>query len=631
MKISYEELISAMILEYGQVDPLDLSLIIADMRSKHGIIHIESFCKYSYENLDPYIDVLKNGTIRLKNYYSLDKTINYNNEKILLKDFLNSKISDFVRMYFNRFDYEIIKERKANLYQKTKVTTKANVLLLSDDDEHLYILKDYGFKKINHFKSLIRANEYFKKHPEELENYDIVIFGHFFYGIFLFKTLTSKIEDLRLKHILIDSRYFDENKWLKKPYETEFYDLDTYRRWYTYSDSESEMLDNIVRCEERNHIIDKKKKKFIKIEDTIAEELPLPTKKSDIKILLATNSSVSKFAINKLKNMGLNIEAIEDNNFTLSGKIIKKLGEYDIIIATEMHSRNLINLAKEACEQDKDTGRKINLLLTYASDPCVKIDELGKKFGISTFINYRFSYDFSKITYDGRDCNVRALRENLLFDTRDNDYTVYNKQSDYTRIVSTVESAVCLYNAKLKELGYSEIKNLNLKSMDDYNKEYNSVYAKLIEEQDLKERAVESIDELKELANTYLYYKKKGYRMPLNGLKIYSVSNGIKIDNILSDRILCSIVLSNNNSNSNVRVIGVQTLTKKGNLSGMQMVGIYNGNEYAKNISKPTIQQENAIESVKKKMRLNVKPLIDDVKTYDTSEQYVRSRLYKKQ
>jgi hypothetical protein len=163
IEVNYEGLISAMILKYGQVDPLDLSLIIDDMRSKHGIIPMESFSRFAYYDLTRYVEELKNGVIRLKESYSLNDCIDYGDDgDILLKDFFESKMNDFIKMYFAKFDYNKIKERKENLLRKDKVTRYANVLLLSSDSEHLKLLKTYGFKKINHFKSLLKDDKYFK-------------------------------------------------------------------------------------------------------------------------------------------------------------------------------------------------------------------------------------------------------------------------------------------------------------------------------------------------------------------------------------------------------------------------------------------------------------------------------------
>jgi hypothetical protein len=631
IEVNYEGLISAMLLKYGQVDPLDLSLIIDDMRSKYGIIHMESFSKYSYNNLAPYVEELKNGVIRLRTPYSLNDCINYDLEDVLLKDFLESKMSDFIKMYFDKLDYNKIKERKESLLRKDKVTKHANVLLLSSDDEHLKLLQTYGFKKINQFKSLLKADKYFKEHPEELESYDIVIRGKTNYAgeaVYLGLDILHKIEDLRLKGILIDPNYYGSKEWLDLPYETEFYTLENgYRKWYIYNDSVGSMLDDIVRCEEHNHIISRKKyKSFTKLEDKIAKELPLPTKKSDIKILLAidTNEDITNAINTALKNMRLTVNVIDDNNLTLYKDIIKNLGDYDIIIASD-RSKGIINLAVEACEQDKDTGRKLNLLLTYDEDICTKIDSIGALFGIATYIEYVYAYNFNNIDHVNNGY-ITAIKEKVSFDYKDSEYARNIKQKDYTTIISTVESAVCMYNDKLKELGYSPIKDLNFKSMEEYNNEFDSMYQKLVAEENKGKRLIEIVDEIKEMANKYLSYIEEGYYMPLNGLNITSTTNGIKIDNVFNGRVLCSVILSNNDNSYNIRVIGVQTLSKKGVLISPEIVKIDSKLGKDGSISKPTELQEKAIESIKKKMDNVLKPLLDNIHKKDKTKKYINKK-----
>jgi hypothetical protein len=627
MEINYEELISAMILKYGQIDPLDLSLIIDDMKSKYGIEFNESFSQYSYVNIRNYINVLPNGVIKLSDEYNLNDYIDYDTKDISLECFLNKKVGDFVRNYFNTLDYNKIKERKEKLFQKEKVTNNANVLLLSDKKEDYDILKNYGFKKINHFMSIIKADDYFKNHPNELENYDLVINGNCLYaGWYYFKLPTiRKIEDLRLKHVLIDTSSFKKQEWLKHPYETEFYDLDQYRCWNTYSDTVSEMLDSLVICLERNRILDMYDKKFIKIDDTKTKELPSPTKMSDIKILLATSSTVEDQAIEYLRNKGLNIDAIPDNNYTLYKDIIRKLGDYDIIITSD-YSKNLPYLAVEALEQDKNTGRKFNLLLTYDDNTYNKTDLIGEKYGLATDITYSFVYDYSTCSNIRRD-TIKALREKVMFNDINSEYDLNHKRNEYTEITSTVESAISLYADKLNELGYSKIEDLNLKNISEYNSEYNSLHDTLEKDKAEKDRLISLVDEINLLANKYLIYKDKCHDINPIGLKIERVTGGVKIANILNGRVLCSLIISNGNYGTNVRMIGVETLNKKGFLSNTSQIQITNDNRRLGIKTPISEQQEKVLESIKKKMDYVLKPLLlEEEKSTKEVKQYVKRK-----
>src|SRR5699024_756738 len=73
--------------------------------------------------------------------------------------------------------YKIEKEKTLK-DNKEKVLNEANVLLISDIQDDYDELVKYGFKNVDYFKSIIRADSYFAEHPEELEKYHIILKGN---------------------------------------------------------------------------------------------------------------------------------------------------------------------------------------------------------------------------------------------------------------------------------------------------------------------------------------------------------------------------------------------------------------------------------------------------------------------
>ena len=108
------------------------------------------------------------------------------------------------------------------------------------------------------------------------------------------------------------------------------------------------------------------------------KRLLLPYKKENIKILYLDSVMVNKYAEDIAKTLGLSIpfgiDFKEDNNNAL-GLSKDKLGEYDIIIASDSYSSNLLNMNIESNEQCKNTGRDLTLLLTYKTNSLTQFTE----------------------------------------------------------------------------------------------------------------------------------------------------------------------------------------------------------------------------------------------------------------
>ena len=223
----------------------------------------------------------------------------------------------------------------------------ANILLVSDIQDDYDELVKYGFKNVDYFKSIIRADQYFTKHPEELEKYHIILKGNQNVQDCCFDgdvELDRKFGKLRKeKHILVSSLYrFDYSDHMELV--TYLKDRINVRSWNIEERTYRDIFDRIVENTLINHTFENvglKDKKFAPIQDYInPNRLPLPTKKSDLKILYLDSIMVSKYADGIASELGLNVNFKEDTNYSLGRYVKSNLGKYDIVIVSH-YSRNI--------------------------------------------------------------------------------------------------------------------------------------------------------------------------------------------------------------------------------------------------------------------------------------------------
>ena len=62
---------------------------------------------------------------------------------------------------------------------KIELTSEDDYKILSDSiqDDYDELIK-YGFKNVDYFKSIVRADKYFAEHPLELQKYHIILKGN---------------------------------------------------------------------------------------------------------------------------------------------------------------------------------------------------------------------------------------------------------------------------------------------------------------------------------------------------------------------------------------------------------------------------------------------------------------------
>ena len=510
---------------------------------------------------------------------------------------------------------EIKKERNLK-DNKEKVLNEANVLLISDiQDDYDEIVK-YGFKNVDYFKSIIRADSYFAKHQDDLEKYHIILKGNqnvqnccFGGDVDLDRTIDKLGGN---KHILKTSLYrYDYPDHIKLV--TYLSDRNNCRGWCTQELTYQGIYDRIVENMLINHTlenVDLKDKKFVPIQDYInPNRSPLPTKKCDLKILYLDSISVNKYAEGIANELGLSIDFKEDNNFSLGRYVKGNLGKYDIIIVTRIYSGNLLSMNHESTEQCKDTGKELTLFVAQDNIWCDIDSDLAD--GIK--LGYVFGGNCAP-DYEYHSKEIRILRQPIKVDAKD-EYLLKYVSREYSRMKGIIEASVNFYNQALLQNNKPTIVDLDFKTAEELDQDY--VNAKEVKEaiREAELAPIRLFDNIRYSITSYLNYRKNGLinQVP-EGLKITESKDGIKVENIYQGRTLCTLVFPKKYKHDNLRVFEIQTLSKKGILSSPQTLGVYTS-EYENFESipnRPDEKQENALIAIKKKINVGLEPLIED-------------------
>ena len=620
--IDFERVVAGALLKFGELDNLDISLILEDMRASNfkNILHV---FHYQYEYLYRYIKSFKDGRIVLNKETSLDDFIEEKN--CTVRERLEEVAGEVINNYFSKIDVEKFKKKKEELLlnQKENLLNEANVLLISDIEEDYDELKKYGFKNIDRFKSIVRADNYFEKYPKELEKYHIILTGNqeVEKGLFISNhfALKNKLYDLRNKSHVIFTPFHKYHDSDKEEFVVYLSDFENFRNWDTRESTYTEVFDKIVESAIINRTLEKvnlKDNKYQPIQDFVnPNRLPLPRKKTDLKILYLDAINVFESADEIANELGLNVTFKEDNNSGLERHVISNLSDYDIIIASSTYSRSILEMNNECAEQSKDTGRELTLLVAYKNN---SIYSFGDYKGIGDKVD--LGYVYGGMNYKDQEeqsITFRVLRypDGGLGVDQVTDY----KQSERREMQSILEQSVYLYNEILLKTGNPGLVDLDFKTAKQYEEEYAKVeeeYAKIEKEKKLADnKAIEEIqnfDSLRYYALNYLKYKNDGLmNVNLDGVKIAQNSENTRVEIGYQGRVMCAITFANRYNEEKIRVFSIQTLNNKGNLSSPETVGLYTKKYENLNTTpkRPDERQMKAILSIKKKLGVLEEPL----------------------
>lgn len=614
-RIVYEQFIAGALLKFESLDNVDFSLLVEDFQAKTNT-EIGGLSWHYPNHLGKYIETLESGTLKLRDGVSLDNFIKEENRT--LKDKLLKVAGNTVNNYFSSLGIETFKQEKekALFENKDKVLRTANILLISDIQGDYDELVKYGFKNIDYFKSIIRADQYFAKHPKELKKYHIILKGNQNVQLCCFDgnvELDRKLDELREKNHILKStlRRYDYSDHIEL--QTYLIDNINNRDFTANERTYADIFDRIIENTLINHTLEKvglKDKKFVPIQDYInPNRLPLPTKKSDLRILYLDSMSACEYSDRIANELGLNIDFKEDDNCGLGRYVKSNLGKYDIIIVTRIYSGNILSMNHESTEQCKDTGRELTLLVAQ-DDTCWDVDselayriELGYVFGG----NYAPNYE-----YHGK--KIRILRQPIEVKAKDEFWIKY-EQSQYSNMKGIIEASVNFYNQVLIQMGKPAISDLDFKTAEELDQDYVNAFENKIAIRKAQLDPIIAFDNMRWAVSSYLNNLKNGLiSQEPEGLRITEGKDGIKVENIYKGRTMCTIIFPKKYKQDNLRIFDIQTISKKGNLSSPQTIGLYTSEfEKLKNVpNRPNEIQANALSSIQKKINYYLKPLNDE-------------------
>lgn len=614
-EIDYEPFIAGALLKFELIDNIDFSLLIEDFQRKTNI-NVKGIL-FNLDNVGKYIKLEKD--ISLRDGISLDSFIE--EENCTLREKLHEIAGDNVNNYFESINVKSYYHKKAKELKenKEKALNTANVLLISENQEDYDELVKYGFKNVDYFKSLIRADQYFTKYPERLNKYHIVLKGYTCIHKFAYLKFEGTINNLDNNNHILATPIHRYNYSDNTEFVAYLIDKINWREYTAEEPTYTAILDKIVENTLINHIIDKDKISAPKYIDYInPNRLPLPNTKSKLKILYLDTLSVNKYSNDIAESLGLNVTFKEDNNNSLKEYVKSHLGEYDIIIASNLYSRSLLDMNIESTEQCKDTGRDLVLLVSYKDNPILQYDEDNGIFndGMGSVINLYYKFA-GNIAPDAkyRQKEFRVLRKSSEFIHEDKQYKV-SYENDITCIKSILSASINIYNDALLQNKKPTINDLDMKTAEEFDNEYKIVDKQEEERKEAALKPIRAFDNIIYTVFNYLYYRKNGLITQIpEGLKITEKNDKIKVEIIYQNKTLGAITFSKDykqyQMKRNLRVFEIQTISKKGILSNPQTIGVYTRKyENIEGIpSRPDEKQANFLSSIEKKINCCVKPL----------------------
>lgn len=611
LTIGYKSIILGALTKLPSIDTIDFHLIKDEFTNETGIKLYGEW--YNIEEYTEYIEFNPNGIITLKEGLTLSTTIN---EGYTVYDKLLEGVDPRAKEFFDKFNIDEYKKRKKEFLQKETVLNNANVLLISDNVEDYEGLLKSGFKNIDYFKSIIRADAYFESHPSELYKYHLVLIGNqnvqhccFFGNVDLEKKISSLSRVTSMMPVFISRT--EQNK--KRVIKSFLSDRENHRSWEVCEETIEEFYNRVIENMLINRILTRLGKiNFTPYVEYINPRTIVPRNKEDLRILYLDAGSVSSYATLVASELGLNITFVEDNNFSLGINVKSHLGDYDIIIASNNYSKNILKMNTESTEQCKDTGRGLTLLMTYGEESFSE-NSLGNTLKIA------YSYGGVYAPHgEVKSKEMGVLKKKVKGTLEPNNETVIK---GYSNMMAIIESAVGLYNEALNKRRIAKVKGTRFRTAEEINEEYLYVLT-VSEEQRRKEfEPIIAFDSIRNEILNFLYYKSSRLtkRTPKD-IKIIEVKNGVRVENIIDGRVTSALTFKREYKEEGLRIFTLEAPNKKGILSPPELlglyIGVYEGKENTPN--RPNPIQASALSSIEKKVAYAIKPINDEVESKST-------------
>lgn len=650
-EIEFRQFLAGALLVFDKLDYIDLSMLVDEFESQEntwvsGYFSIGALpepIKYNYfvEKKDRTIKFGSDDTYH--NDYNLETVIRGDGR--CLKEVLEETAGERICHFFKNINKEEFEKRKQEQIAeyKARALEETNILLISGNELEYKKIKEYGFKNIDWFDSILNADKYFLEHPEELDKFHMILKGDY--------PRRSEWNFLKSKLRGRGNR-FGKGTCLVSDF-TVFVDSKQHLHAYGYDEKGSrdleidvssfdEYFDFLVgnlyinRLLERHNVPEQEFKQHEEYDNP--DRLPLPTKKQDIKILYCPTIKATSANFNVCKALGLNVTIWADNNNTLDKILKESLGEYDIIIVSDLYSRSLLSWNKECTAQCRTTGRDLAMLVTFKdsqSDIYNEITHNYESFGTTLELRYNFGgrlapstktkyIKFSSLTEDWEVTDEEIAERGFTQGTKENKKFIREKKSIDSGIIQAVTN---LYNQALLNSKNQGILDLDLKSAEEIDKDYEMEKEKIKNKLKEEMAPIKAFDELILLVKKYLVYKDNGFlsKKP-NGLIITEDDKVIRVSNVINNQVMCTIAFSQDyfkyyynvvyttTETEWLRIFDVQTLNKKGSLTSPQIVGVYtNKYEQVPDIPpRPDEKQANALYATLKKVQAVLIPILKE-------------------
>ena len=547
-EINFEQILAGAILKFGVVDAIDLKLIIADLKSR-GFTKIDEL--YRTFNLGRFIK-------QIDNKYIFNDELAFNSilysEGLTVKEKIRQVIGQTLLSYYANLDADEFKRRKEIFLNinGNKLLNNGRVLLISDNKEDYKQLVQYGFKNIDYFSSIVRANNYFVKNADKINQYHLILLGNqavksdYIQHFEIEKTLQKLKYDNEILVAPIKKCQLNNRTYL----ETFLHNNSSMQSYYINSNTYKELFNQIFTCALVNEVLEKRtiSNKFEQIPDyENPNKIALSSDLSKLNIFYLDAGRQDNLPSKLSDRLGLKINANVSNSYDDPNFIQTNLGNYDIMIASSLYNQNILEFNHESTEQCKDTGRLLTLFVSY------KTNQDSSSFIIEYSFGGKYAPDYEKHT----------ISINMTNNDYSNKYTqrfIVNHNLVMERIV---KESVNIYNRALKLLNPVEFDTKDMVSI-------------------VKDEVVTSANKYDKLFNKVMLFLK--YRdeeliteKPVD-INIIDGLNSIKIIDSHYGVINAVLTLPKVQYQDDVRLFGLQTFLDGGVLDVMRISGAYSKN-----------------------------------------------------
>lgn len=475
---------------------------------------------------------------------------------------------------------------------KEEALEKLNILIISNNECDYEEVRKMGFKNISYFKSIIVADKYFKDNPDELAKYNLIITGEQKVQRVCFHGETDLNHQIDHRPIEVGHIYvynFNES--------TEY---DVYFNCKSYSSDSMEVimnmyLDMLLEHDELCAKIKSQETNPLNISEVPKKDYP--TSKKDLHVLFLVSGCVNTESIeSSAEELGMDVTFIHDSNSALGKSVIHHIGEYDIIIASNIYSGNLINMNEEFTEQGKLTGLRLGVVATYENESI---------YTPTSDNNYTFDLHGYELLYKSALGGIDAQNKGVNKDC----FRVL-KNPKYLLAKSLIERALVDYHCELKLINGVGLNDVDPDNFKHYSEDYKKVEDTYEQEKEEYLNQVRIYDSIVSEVKKYLHNKEKGrIKTPLNDLSIKETEDGIIIEAFTFGRRICVLTLSKNEDNKN-RIFYLQTMKENGSLTGDCELSLYPV-EKKLNIARPNEKQMAVLSGLWKKIEKNLVPIND--------------------